>query len=106
MNDLDETTFKTTLQQNEKKSQKTIAFRNIYQMFVNVASDIFRQIVVYTGTNYNLNDRKKCVEDNIVIINNLIEYFNESLKNIGKMYKCVYPGITTDNVFVNNIQRA
>ena len=105
MNGIDETTFKTTLQQNEKKRQKTIAFHNIYQMFVNVASDIFRQVVVYIENNYNLNDRKKCVEDNVVILNNLIEYFNENLEKIGKMYKCVYPGINGTYTFVNNILR-
>ena len=46
---------------------------------------------------------KDFIIENITIINNLIAYFNENLKKLGKMYKCVYPGIY-DYTFVNNIE--
>jgi hypothetical protein len=104
INEISDNDFKTILQQTEKKRQKTIAFRNIYQMFVDVASDIFRQIHL----SYTTNQRTFTVEliqENITVLTNLIGYFNDNLKKIGKMYKCVYPGITKNNLFVNNIER-
>ena len=44
MNNLSEDLFKQTLQVREKLRDKHTDFNNIYQMFVNVASDIFTQI--------------------------------------------------------------
>ena len=106
MNDIPEAAFKATLQQSEKKRQKVIAFRNIYQMFVDVGSDIFRQIHVYYRDNYRVDKGaiKNFINENITILNNLIDYFNENLKKNGKMYKCVYPGISEDFMFQNNIE--
>jgi hypothetical protein len=106
MNDIPEAAFKATLQQSEKKRQKVIAFRNIYQMFVDVGSDIFRQIHVYYRDNYRVDKGaiKNFIDENITILNNLIDYFNENLKKNGKMYKCVYPGISEDFMFQNNIE--
>jgi len=105
MNEISEADFKITLQQHEKKRQKITGFRNIYQMFVDVGSDILRQIVVfYKENNKNPDKCAEFIENNIVIIENLITYFNENLKKVGKMYKCVYPGITKDYRFVSNIE--
>jgi hypothetical protein len=103
MNELSEEDFKTILQQSEKKRQKTIAFRNIYQMFVDVGSDIFRQIIVYDNSAASSTIKKEFIKQQITIFENLIVYFNENLKKIGKMYKCVYPGISQTYYFVNNI---
>jgi len=106
MNDIPEAGFKATLQQAEKKRQKTIAFRNIYQMFVDVGSDVLRQVVVYYRENQrnNRDTIEPFINENFIILNNLIDYFNESLKKIGKMYKCVYPGINKTLIFTNNIE--
>ena len=35
----------------------------------------------------------KCCTENITILLNLRKYFNENIKKIGTIYKCVYPGI-------------
>ena len=107
INELSEIEFKTTLQQSEKKRQKTIAFHNIYQMFIDVSSDIFRQIVVFYNTNHR--NKEMCINfinENTLILTNLVEYFNENLKKIGKMYKCVYPGISKNTHWANNIETA
>lgn len=104
MNEISENDLKTVLQQNEKKRQKTIAFNNIYEMFVNVGSDILRQIVVFFRENKRQSDCVEFINENIKITENLIIYFNENLKKIGKMYSCVYPGIATDTVFANNVE--
>ena len=110
LKEIDEPAFKAILQSEDKKFQKITAFRNIYQMFVDVSSDIFRQILI----NYDkyLRDGKivKIIsfnDENIEILKNLINYFNENLKKIGKMYNCVYPGITTTKyLYVHNLETA
>jgi hypothetical protein len=111
MNELSDLDFKTILQQNEKRRQKSIAFHNIYQMFIDVASDILTQIAVFIRQNkpskLNVGSIETCaafIDENVVILNNLIEYFNSSFKKIGKNFKCVYPGITKDYYFSNNIE--
>jgi len=105
LNEITDAGFKAVLQQAEKKRQKAIAFRNIYQMFVDVASDIFRQMYVSYSEN-RLRTPGVAIEfvrSNVIILNNLVEYFNENLQKIGKMYKCVYPGITPERIFTNNL---
>jgi hypothetical protein len=104
MNDISEDDFKVALQQREKKYLKNVDFQNIYQMFVNVGSDIFRQIVVFINKKNNCEERSNFINENKSILDNLILYFNENLKKIGKMYKCVYPGITKEYVFARNIE--
>jgi len=103
MNELSEEEFKITLQQSEKKRQKIIAFRNIYQMFVDVSSDIYRQMVVYKR-NHDIYELKIFVDQNKIILENLVIYFNENLKKIGKIYNCVYPGITKKYSWANNLE--
>jgi hypothetical protein len=34
-----------------------------------------------------------------------VNYFNENFKKLGKMFKCVYPGITGTYTLVPNIER-
>ncbi len=106
MNELSEEDFKTELQQNERKRRKTIAFRTIYEMFVNVASDVFRQIVIHCKKRQKVLEFHAGLKQHTTVLENLIEYFNENLKDIGKVYKCVYPGIARNNEFVSNLETA
>ena len=46
LNKLSETDFKKILYQKEKKNQKSREFNSIYQMFTEVCSDIFRQMLI------------------------------------------------------------
>jgi len=100
MNEINDEQLKQVLQQNEKSRQKMIDFRNIYQMFCDVGSDIFRQILaeyykisLRNRTNEQKIALKNYLNEQIIIIDRLIEYFNDNLKKVGKVYKCVYPGI-------------
>ena len=95
MGTITEEGFKSTLQINEKKRAKLQDFNNIYQMFVDVCSDIFRQIMLSKDAGFIINQ--------ISVSNNLREYFNEQCKKLSKNYKCVSPGITHDYRFVSNI---
>ena len=72
-------------------------------MFVDVASDIFRQMLVYDGRNSPTFATREFINKQLIIFDNLISYFNDSLEKIGKMYKCVYPGISSEYVYQNNI---
>jgi hypothetical protein len=96
LNHLSEQEFKRTLQQREKIREKNIDFRNIYQMFIDVTGDIFRKIV-----DKNL-ITDEYLSEQITIITNLIIYFNENIAKIGKLYKCVYPGISREYSFHHN----
>jgi thiol-disulfide isomerase/thioredoxin len=90
--------FKQTLQQNEKAREKKREFLNIYQMFCDVGSDIFRQIMA---------DKTLLVEyiaEQVTVLKNLVQYFNENLKTVGKIYKCVYPGISHEYIWVHNLE--
>jgi ribosomal protein S13 len=107
MNQLSDNDFKAILQQNEKSNQKMTDYRNICQMFCDVGSDIFRQIVNkyldvskqerVSRTNILSDEQKtklcKHLYDQYTILHGLVEYFNENIKKTGKIYKCVYPGI-------------
>jgi len=100
LNKISEENFKKVLQQNEKQLNKKRDFNNIYQMFVDVASDIFRQIVV----DYTKTKTFTFLVENIVIFENLRNYFNENIKKTGKSYKCVYPGINELYVWQYNYE--
>jgi hypothetical protein len=109
MQKIDEESFKKTLQQIEKDKNKKRDFNNIYQMFVDVASDIYRQLVVcYTEyVKSNFTDTSKSVtknffQENITILSNLRNYFNDNIKKTGNTYKCVYPGISDNYRFQHN----
>jgi hypothetical protein len=104
-----EASFKKTLQQAEKDLNKKRDFNNIYQMFVDVASDIYRQLSVRFRDDYN---KKRVLletqgliafyKENITVLENLRIYFNENIKKIANVYKCVYPGISDDYRFQHN----
>ena len=104
LNELTEDQFKHELQLSEKKCQKVIAYRNIYQMFVDVSSDNLRQIVIFNRTHPDFQVAENFFKEQIEIYNGLVTYFNQSLEKVGKMYKCVYPAIMPDTFnLINNI---
>lgn len=77
MKDISLDEWKRELQRIEKKNEKNIAFRYIFEMFTNVGIDMFNQIL-----------RPDCVKSDIIKIIEELEalrkYFNE---NIIKLYK-------------------
>ena len=70
-------------------------------MFVDVSSDIFRQISEYIRNNRN-NLSKVFFNEQFLILTNLKIYFNDHIKKIAKIYKCVYAGINDRFVFQHN----
>lgn len=108
MNKISETDFKKSLQQIEKGKNKKRDFNNIYEMFRDVSSDIYRQLMVHYHENFknrvfkNPGLTKQFVIENITILSNLRNYFNDNLKKLGNNYKCVYPGISDDYRFQYN----
>ncbi len=106
MNTLSEDLFKTQLQMREKVREKTIDFNNIYQMFVTVGSDIFSQIYIElrNATFYKNSPTSTTLMNHYTILIQLTVYFNENIKKIGKMYKCVYPGFTRDYKWTGNLE--
>ena len=61
-------------------------------MFCDVSSDIYRQIVQHCAR-ISYQEREKYCNEQIIILDGLVSYFNDNLKKTGKGYKCVYPGI-------------
>jgi hypothetical protein len=103
MNKISEDEFKTTLQQDEKKRERAVAFANIYQMFVDVGSDIFRQIVNSYATDRSPVVMCPILYEQLVVIRNLVEYFNANITKVGKNFKCVYPAIISNGAWISNI---
>ena len=99
LNILTEKDFKATIQQLEKKNNKSREYINIYQMLVDVASDKFREIEAGTGI---LTPEQ--LAEIIQYFDKLIEYFNENIANVGKRYKCVYPGIVAYRLYHNALK--
>ena len=99
MNVLTENDFKAIIQQLEKKNNKSREYINIYQMLVDVSSDKFREIVSGTGV---LTTEQ--LTEIIQYFDKLIEYFNENIANVGKRYKCVYPGIVRYKLYQNALK--
>lgn len=79
--------FKVLLQQKEKKKMKLIDIRDLYVMFNQTAIGKMHEII---------NKRVYDQEDSNYI-NNLVKYFNETSKAIGKKYGSVYPYIYCRN---------
>jgi hypothetical protein len=106
MNKITEDFFMKSLQQLEKSVNKKRDFNNIYQMFVDVSSDVFRQMLVYRRSIQVKSElkplMKKHVDEQLVVLENLRKYFNENVKKCGKGYKCVYPGISDNFNFQTN----
>ena len=104
LNQITDDFFKKSLQQIEKDYTKKTDFNNIYQMFVDVSSDIFRQISVYI-TNNRDSLTKVFFDEQFLILTNLKNYFNDHIKKIAKIYKCVYAGINDNFDFCPNYKK-
>ena len=96
MNKISEHEFKKTLQLNEKNHEKVRDFRNIYQMFVDVCSDLFRNFIDKIINN------EQFIQEQLLLFTNLVNYFNENIKKTGVIYKCVYPGISKNFTWIGN----
>jgi len=99
MDDIDETDMKRQLNAREKLLHKQREFINVYRMFVDIASDNFRQ---YLETSFDDQQFLGYTRRLINEFHSLIRYFNESVTVIGKRYNCVYPGITYEYKLANN----
>jgi len=83
-----------------------IEYQEIYQMFVNVASDLYAQMFQWCQNNSEEQHKfNNYFIENLKILDNLVNYFNENFKKLGKMFKCVYPGITGTYTLAPNIER-
>jgi len=109
MNSITEDYFKFQLQRIEKNRSKNRDFQNIYQMFIDVGSDIYRQIFLSIENHDVSSETKKetlkeSLKENIQILINLKNYFNENIKKTAKYYKCVYPGISDGHEWIYNYE--
>jgi hypothetical protein len=86
LNELTDNELKSRLESKEKAADKANDIRNIYDMFVNVASEQLRDILINPSYEKCLTIEK--------IMNELKIYTNNSFKNIAKRYKSVAPIIT------------
>jgi hypothetical protein len=103
LNKITEKDFKTKVQRNEKKIHKKYDIMLIVDMFVETGRDIldqsFRKKRTFTG-NIKPEELKKSVK----LVENLILYTNESLKNVSKIYKNKVPQIKTETKTHNRYQ--
>lgn len=95
LKEINEKSWKSTLQKREKKYQKNTEISQILQMFVDTASDIFRNIIEVIDI--------KDIAPNINTLESLRLYSNVSLDKISSRYSCVVPRIFEDWI-VNNIK--
>jgi hypothetical protein len=90
MTNMDDNEYKILLQQREKKRMKHNEFRDIYIMYVQTTISrvvLIRNTIMAKTTNFFLDQADHDY------FTNLLNYFNESAKDIGKKYSCVYPHI-------------
>jgi hypothetical protein len=78
--------WKRLLLLRERKRDKEIALRDVYEMFVDVANDIFRSLIVNSTPTATIVDQ----------LREIVEYTNASLTNVQKRFKC--------NVYAINIE--
>lgn len=81
MKEIDETDWKKALQQREKKREKNVAFRNLYQLAYDISCDSLRTV---TG---RVEDMKRVGNE----IENLIHYVNDGLAKVSKRFNCAVP---------------
>lgn len=103
MDKLSEDEFKHSLVIREKEREKKQEFLNIYQMFVDISSDIFRKYMTEMPLSHN--NKEQYTKKIIVEFISLIIYFNDTFENLGKRFNCVYPGITGKYSFVSNYKK-
>lgn len=87
MNELDDQTMKTKLQEREKCREKYRDIYNVLRMFCDTSADFYRQLVVKEITPDQLSD----------YLVELSHYVNESMTTIHNRYNCVTPFIQLEN---------
>jgi hypothetical protein len=95
--------FKIEIRQHDQKIKRNQEFSNVYQMFVNVCNDTFMNIWTTFNNNPSHSQTRDYIRQQKIIFENLINYFNEHMEKLGKMYKCVYPGVGDTGKFYKNI---
>lgn len=96
LNEMSEDQLKARLQQSYKKSKKETDYVQVYNMFVDTCADMFRQIVRNNNLEFTM--------ESLRFFENIIEYFNQTLKNYSKQYKCVAPGLNDQYRWVHNFE--
>jgi len=100
-NEISESEFKRTIELNERKYQKFTKINEINTMFVNIGTEILIAIVNYQPKNDQVNGKSndfiQMINEQSIIIDNLITYYNDHISRICKFYKCVSPGISPVN---------
>lgn len=99
LKEFSEDDWKKELQKIEKRNEKNIAFRHIFDMFVAVGIDMFNKIQHAKNNNE--------VENVIVELEELRKYFNENVTKVFKRFTCstinnlnenwIYTGIVNEN---------
>lgn len=80
VNDIDKDTWKRKLQQREKKRDKDLALRQVYEMYVGAASETFRKVLSSAAT----------VAEATTELRALLRFANVSLETIGRSFN-VHP---------------
>ena len=86
MNDISEAEFKKTIQQREKKFEKTRDMRNILTMLTDTGGDLMRQLVEEVRGPMSREERGIKIQEKIKIFEELREYTNNIFHIIHKRY--------------------
>ena len=90
LNEITKDTWKSKLQIIDKKQEKEKNFINVWNLLKIIIIEYIGKIV----ENRNSLDLKQIICDIYKQNKKIIKYCNTSFEKIGKMYTCVYPGIT------------
>jgi len=88
LNDMSEKEFKRKIQAIDKHKEKNMDVVNVYQMFIDTASDLLRQYVIREDAGI------------ITTLRELIVYSNDIVRSIHKRYKCVTPPLFNNNILL------
>lgn len=89
LNEIDEDTWKFELQKKEKKRELNTARRNVYEMIVTIATDLFHKLIL-----------TKIPVEIIKILDEFeeaIKYYNESIDNVAKRFNSTSVKKLNDN---------
>ena len=89
MNNIDQKTWKQSLQQKEKRRIKKDELRMRYEAFVGACVDIYGRIIAHTNTvNADLQKVTAACIDASLQLQGLRKIFNEGMMELSKRYKC------------------
>ena len=95
LNEIDETRFKQLLHQREKRSIKKREFEQVMRMFSDVLLDLMAKFNASSSREGALAIESEFRE--------LCNFTNESLKQVGLMFKCKYPYIDNNSYTIVNV---